>query len=45
MVVASAVLQIPYPAAWLVTGAVWTAIGLWQYAALRSDDAPKAMAG
>ena len=45
VVVAGAVLLIPSPAAWLVTGAVWTAIGLWQYAAARSNDAPTAMAG
>ena len=30
VVVGGAVLLIPSPAAWLVTGAVWTAIGLWQ---------------
>jgi hypothetical protein len=44
VVVAGAVLVIPSPAAWLVTGAVWTAIGLWQYAAAHSDDAPTAIA-
>jgi branched-subunit amino acid transport protein AzlD len=45
VVVAGAVLLVPTPAAWLVAGAVWTGIGLWQYAATRSGDWPRAVPG
>jgi hypothetical protein len=43
--IAGAVLLVPTPAAWLVAGALWTAIGLWQYAAARSGDWPRAVPG
>ncbi len=45
VVVAGAVLLVPTPAAWLVAGALWTGIGLWQYAATRSGDRPRAIPG
>ena len=45
VVVAGAVLLVPTPAAWLVAGALWTGIGLWQYAAARSGDWPRAVPG
>lgn len=45
VVVAGAMLLLPTPAAWLVTGAAWTGIGLWQYADARSGDLPRAPAG
>lgn len=45
VVVAGAVLLLPTPAAWLVVGALWTGIGLWQYAAERSGDRPRAVPG
>lgn len=45
VVAAGAVLLLPTPAAWLVAGALWTGIGLWQYAAARSGDWPRAVPG
>jgi branched-subunit amino acid transport protein AzlD len=45
VVVAGAILLLPTPAAWLVAGALWTGIGLWQYAAARSGDWPRAIPG
>ncbi|MEP6639166.1 MAG: hypothetical protein ABJC39_07430 [Chloroflexota bacterium] len=42
---AGAALLLPTPAGWLVTGALWTAVGLWQYAHARSGDTPRASAG
>jgi hypothetical protein len=42
---AGAVLLLPTPAAWLVAGALWTGIGLWQYTAARSGDWPRAVSG
>ena len=45
VVVAGAVLLLPTPAAWLVAGALWTGIGLWEYAAARSGDWPRAVPG
>lgn len=43
VVVAGAVLLVPTPGAWLVAGGLWTAIGVWQYAAIRSGDWPRAV--
>ena len=43
VVVAGAVLLLPTPAAWLVVGASWTGIGLWQAVEARSGDSPRAM--
>ncbi len=43
VVVAGAVLLIPTPAAWLIVGATWTGIGLWQSVDARSGDSPRAM--
>jgi len=43
VVVAGAVLLIPTPAAWLIVGAFWTGIGLWQAVEARSDDSPRAL--
>ena len=45
VVIAGTVLLLPTPAAWLVAGALWTAIGVWQYAAARSGDWPRAVPG
>jgi hypothetical protein len=45
VVIAGTVLLLPTPSAWLVAGALWTAIGLWQYAAARSGDWPRAIPG
>ena len=45
VLVAGAVFLVPTPAAWLVVGAVWTAIGLWQLVASRSGDAARPLAG
>jgi hypothetical protein len=45
VVVAGTVLLLPTPAAWIITGAMWTGIGLWQYAAARSGDWPRAVPG
>jgi hypothetical protein len=45
VVAAGAVLLLPTPAAWLVAGALWTGIGLWQYAATRPGDWPRAVPG
>ena len=45
VVVAGAMLLVPTPMAWLVTGAAWTGIGLWQYAGTPSGDLPRASAG
>jgi hypothetical protein len=43
VVVAGAVLLLPTPVAWLIAGAFWTGIGLWQAVAARSDDEPRVM--
>ncbi len=43
VVVAGAVLLLPTPAAWLVVGAFWTGIGLWQALEARSGDSPRTM--
>src|SRR5688572_1467893 len=43
VVVAGAVLLIPTPAAWLIVGAFWTGIGLWQAVDARSGDSPRAL--
>ncbi len=43
VVVAGGVLLLPTPAAWLVAGALWTGVGLWQFAEARSGDSPRAM--
>ena len=36
---------VPTPAAWLVVGAAWTAIGLWQVVVSRQGDASHPLAG
>ena len=43
VVVAGAVLLIPTPATWLIVGAAWTGIGLWQVIEARSGDSPRAL--
>ncbi len=43
VVVAGAVLLLPTPAAWLIVGAFWTGIGLWQAIEARSGDSPRAL--
>lgn len=43
VVVAGTVLLLPTPAAWLIVGALWTGIGLWQAVEARLDDAPRTM--
>jgi len=43
VVVAGAVLLIPAPVAWLIVGAFWTGIGLWQAVEARSGDSPRAL--
>ena len=43
VVVAGAVLLLPTPAAWLIVGALWTGIGLWQAVEARSGDSPRAL--
>jgi branched-subunit amino acid transport protein AzlD len=42
VVVAGAVMLIPSPAAWVVAGALWTGIGLWQAFEARSPASPPA---
>lgn len=43
VVAAGAVLLIPTPGAWLIVGAFWTGIGLWQALEARSGDSPRAL--
>lgn len=43
VVVAGALLLLPTPAAWLIVGAFWTGIGLWQAVEARSGDLPRAL--
>lgn len=43
VVVAGAVLLLPTPAGWLIVGAIWTGIGLWQAIESRSGDSPPAL--
>ena len=43
VVVAGAVLLIPTPAAWLIVGAFWTGIGLWQVVEARPGASPRPM--
>lgn len=43
VVVAGAVLLLPTPAAWLIVGAFWTGIGLWQVVQPRPGDSPRAL--
>ncbi len=43
LVVAGAVLFIPTPAAWLIVGAFWTGIGLWQVVHERPGASPRAL--
>ena len=38
LLVAGAVMLLPTPAAWVVAGALWTGLGLWQIVDARSDD-------
>lgn len=45
VVVAGAAFLLPTPAAWLVVGASWTAIGLWHVVTSRSGDAARPLAG
>ena len=45
VVVAGAVLLIPTPAAWLIVGASWTGIGLWQAVEARSGDSSRTLLG
>ena len=42
LLVAGAVMLLPTPAAWIVAGALWTGLGLWQIVDARSDDVPGA---
>jgi hypothetical protein len=42
LLVAGAVMLLPTPAAWVVAGALWTGLGLWQIVGARSDDVPGA---
>jgi hypothetical protein len=42
LLVAGAVMLLPTPAAWVVAGALWTGLGLWQIVDARSDDVPGA---
>jgi hypothetical protein len=43
VLIAGAVLLVPTPAAWLVTGATWTGIGIWQVIEPRPGDSPRRM--
>ena len=43
VVAAGALLLLPTPAAWLIVGAFWTGIGLWQAVEARSGDSPRAL--
>lgn len=43
VVVAGALLLLPTPAAWLIVGAFWTGIGLWQAVEARSGDSPRTL--
>jgi hypothetical protein len=43
VIVAGAVLLIPTPVAWLIVGAFWTGIGLWQAVEARPGDSPRAL--
>ncbi len=43
VLLAGCLFLLPTPAAWLVAGAIWTGIGLWQSAATRSDDSAQAV--
>lgn len=45
VVVAGAIFLIPTPAVWLIVGACWTGIGLWQAVEARSGDSPRALLG
>ena len=38
VVIAGAMLVLPTPAGWLVVGAIWTGIGLWQVVDARGDE-------
>jgi hypothetical protein len=40
LLVAGAVMLLPTPAGWVVAGALWTGLGLWQIVDARSDDVP-----
>jgi len=40
LLVAGAVMLLPTPAGWVVAGALWTGLGLWQIVDARSDDMP-----
>jgi hypothetical protein len=42
LIVAGAVMLLPTPAGWVVAGALWTGLGLWQIVDARSDDVPGA---
>ena len=45
VLVAGGVMLLPTPAAWVVAGALWTGLGLWQAVDARSGDAPRAIPG
>lgn len=45
VIVAGTLLLLPTPAAWLIVGALWTGVGLWQHAATRSGDWPRPVPG
>jgi hypothetical protein len=45
VVVAGAAFFLPTPAAWLVVGAAWTAVGVWQVVSSRPGDASHPLAG
>jgi hypothetical protein len=40
LLVEGAVMLLPTPAGWVVAGALWTGLGLWQIVAARSGDVP-----
>jgi hypothetical protein len=42
LLVAGAVMLLPTPAGWVVAGALWTGLGLWQIVDARSDGVPGA---
>ena len=42
LLIAGAVMLLPTPAGWVVAGALWTGLGLWQVVDARSDSVPGA---
>jgi hypothetical protein len=45
VLVAGAMMLLPTPAAWVLAGALWTGLGLWQVVDARSGDAPRPIPG